>query len=280
MSASKVVNTSDGWREWKARYQIKPFTETVDEITRQALLELCPEKKVVLYFSTGKDSVAAWLTLREMGFEVVPVFRELIPNLSFYESVIAAYEKFFDTEIIKIPSAVQMSQLYANFGNQEEQNSITTIRLIENIKKLKTHKNNDDRILNTLGYNIGVVGTKGSDNLSRRVNFQMAGPFNAKNRCFSLCWRLASKAPLRMMVEAKCPIPKYYLWLGRSPELLFSAEFFFIKKYYPEDYEKILQYLPDIDVRVKDFECNPKPRILPVSKLMQEQYALTQERFV
>jgi hypothetical protein len=252
----------------------------VDDITRQALLELCPEKKVVLFFSTGKDSVAAWLTLREMGFEVVPVFRELVPNLSFYDSVIAAYEKFFDTEIIKVPSAAQMSQLYSNFGNQENNNSITTVRLVENIKKLRTHKNQDDYILNTLGCNIGVVGTKGSDNLSRRVNFQMAGCFNAKNRCFSLCWRLASKAPLRMMIEAKCPIPKYYLWLGRSPELLFSAEFAFIKKFYPEDWEKLLTYLPDIDVRVKDFEHNPKPRILPVSKLMQAQYKLTPELFV
>jgi tRNA(Ile)-lysidine synthase TilS/MesJ len=40
-------------------------------------------QKVLLAFSCGKDSLATWLQLRDDGFEVVPYFCYLIPDLGF-----------------------------------------------------------------------------------------------------------------------------------------------------------------------------------------------------
>jgi hypothetical protein len=128
-------------------------------------------------------------------------------------------------------------------------------------------------ILAQTGCNMSVIGVKGSDSLNRKTNFQMAGPYNAEQRMYSINWRLKKNAPLNIITEAKCPLPKYYLWLGRSPELLFDSEYAFIKKYYPEDWKIVLDYLPDAEVRVKNFEMDEKPRILPVMKMMKELHA-------
>lgn len=276
-----VVNASDGYRQWKARYNIKPFTDTVDDITREALEDLCPEKRVLLHHSTGKDSTAAWLTLRDMGFEVIPVFKEVIPNLSFIDSVIEAHEKFFETKIHRVPYAKYFTYLYEFYGDRCAQD---TLKLrenkykIENILNLESEFN--DAILTKFNVNVAIIGVKGSDNLSRRVNFQMNGPYNSKQRMYSLCWRLAKNAPLKLMLEARCPIPKYYLWLGRSPGLLFDSEYYFIKKYYPDDWHRICEYLLDAPLRAKNFEHDANPRILQVSKLMQQAYDLMPELFV
>ena len=264
----------------KARYVITPFTEVVDDVTRSVLEQLCPERKVVLHYSTGKDSLAAWLTLREMGFEVIPVYKEVIPNLEFLSKIISAHEKFFETEIHILPSDRQLTALYAQYGEQEEQNTKGLLTALNKAKKLNSRKNIDDWLLTHFGCGIAVTGTKGSDNLSRRTNFVMDGPYNAKRRTYSLCWRLSKNAPLRMLVEAKCAIPKYYLWLARSPEFLFDMEYSFIKEHYPDDWQIITTILPDAELRVKNFKFDDKARILAVPKIMREQYVLTQELFI
>jgi hypothetical protein len=57
---------------------------------------------VLLSFSRGKDSLAAWLHLRE-HFRIIPYHLEWIPGLSFVESSLAYYEDVFQTHIIRLP---------------------------------------------------------------------------------------------------------------------------------------------------------------------------------
>ena len=262
------------------RYNIKPFTETVDESTRLALEAMCPNKKVLLYFSTGKDSVAAWLTLREMNFEVVPIFEEIIPELSIFRAPIKAYEEYFGTEVFIAPSAKQFKDLYAVYGNQQEQNTIPLLDYAARIKKITRKREMTDWLLKKYNCDLAIIGTKASDGLNRRIHFIMHGPYNAKRRTFALVWRLANKAPWKLMIDAKCPIPRYYLWSACSPEFIFNSEFYFIQKYLPEDWKKILEYLPDADIKAYKFAHSKNNRIVPVSKLLLEQYKITPELFI
>ena len=39
-------------------------------------------RPVLLAFSCGKDSIAAWLAMRDMGIEVVPAYLYYVPGLS------------------------------------------------------------------------------------------------------------------------------------------------------------------------------------------------------
>lgn len=239
---------------------MKPFTETVDEITLKALEAICPEKRVVLHFSCGKDSLAAWITLKQNGYEVIPVYKEAIPGMAFIHETIAAYEKFFDTEVKIISNREQFYDLHNWYGATKTLSCIDT--KVELAAKGKIKSKIDDQILAITGCNLAIIGTKASDSLNRRTNFIMSGPYSAQKRTFALTWRLAKNAPLDIMIANNCPIPKFYLWLNRSPEFMFSSEYFFIKKYYPDDYDRIKKLLPEIDVRVKDFEMSDNPRLL------------------
>ncbi len=70
----------------------------------QLLTQLAQEgNPVLLAFSRGKDSIAAWLALREHGVEVVPYHLYSIPGLTFVDESLKVFEDFFDTKIIDLP---------------------------------------------------------------------------------------------------------------------------------------------------------------------------------
>jgi hypothetical protein len=165
---------------------------------------------------------------------------------------------------MKVSSREQFLDLHYWYGKTSTLKTIDA--KAELIAKGALKKDIDDQILAATGCNIAIVGTKASDSLNRRTNFIMSGPFNANKRTFALTWRLAKNAPLEIMINHNCPIPKFYLYLSRSPEFMFHAEYWFLKKYYPDDYERLKELLPDIDIRVKQFEHEDKPRILMPDK--------------
>lgn len=256
-----------------ARFDITG-TDRVDGTTFEALRRLAPNGRVLLQFSCGKDSIAAWLELRKAGFTVVPVFKEIIKDLGFITRCLAEYEKFFDTEILVIPHRKQFLSLWLNYGNtalaSRAEVDAATLHFASNAQMDRDRRNIVEYLLFENNCDVCVIGTKASDNLSRRVNFQVGGPYNANENTFALTWKLKRNAPIEIMLEEKCPIPGFYLWLGRSPELLFDAEFAFIQRYYPDDYARIRAVLPDIDVRVKKFEMSEKPRLLkPLKEVIE-----------
>ena len=59
---------------------------------------------VALSFSCGKDSIAAWLAMREYGIEIVPVYFWLVPDLEFVNEELAYFEDFFGTHIHRYPN--------------------------------------------------------------------------------------------------------------------------------------------------------------------------------
>jgi len=56
---------------------------------------------VILSFSNGKDSIAAWLVLRKYFPKIIPFYLYLIPDLEFVESGLTYYEDFFQTKILR-----------------------------------------------------------------------------------------------------------------------------------------------------------------------------------
>jgi hypothetical protein len=67
---------------------------TIDGLppSEQLLTELAAEgNPVLLGFSRGKDSLAAWLAMREHGIDVVPYHLYSIPGLRFVDDSIAFF---------------------------------------------------------------------------------------------------------------------------------------------------------------------------------------------
>ena len=71
--------------------------------TRAAIKADLAGRPCVLAFSAGKDSIAAWLALRELGIEVRPVYKFLVPGLAFVERSLAYYESHFGVPIARVP---------------------------------------------------------------------------------------------------------------------------------------------------------------------------------
>lgn len=60
-------------------------------------------RQVLLSFSCGKDSIAAWVALEEAGVEVVPVYLWYVPNLKFINDELAYFEEKFGKRIHRFP---------------------------------------------------------------------------------------------------------------------------------------------------------------------------------
>ena len=63
-------------------------------------------RPVLLAFSCGKDSIAAWLAMRDMGIEVVPAYLYYVPGLRFVDEELDYFEQKFQTRIKRYPHAV------------------------------------------------------------------------------------------------------------------------------------------------------------------------------
>jgi len=260
-----------------ARFDITG-TDEVDESTIEALRRLAPNGRVLLQFSCGKDSLAAWVTLVKHGFTVVPVYKEVIPDVGFVSRCIAEYERIFQTRVWKLPYKNLFRMLYEQYGPVTR--SLATEDVISAATPTEADRKRESEetmtaLMRQFDCEVRIIGTKASDNLSRRVNFQVQGPYNAKERLFALTWRLKRNAPFDIIMKTeingeRVPIPGFYLWLGRSPEWMFDSEYWLTRKYYPEDYDRVLRLLPEATIRTKRFECATKPRLLkPLASIVQ-----------
>ena len=81
---------------------------------------------VILAFSSGKDSVGAWLQLRRYFAHVVPFYLYLCPDLDFVENSLRYYEEFFGTRIIRLPHPATYNEL--NHGVFASPASLAVIR--------------------------------------------------------------------------------------------------------------------------------------------------------
>ena len=61
----------------------------------QVLRDELRGETVILAFSRGKDSVAAWLALREAGVEVLPYHMYLVPDLAFVDKSLSYFAEWF-----------------------------------------------------------------------------------------------------------------------------------------------------------------------------------------
>lgn len=253
-------------------------TDRVDDDTWRVLDSLCPSRRVLLQYSTGKDSCAAWFELQQRGYTVVPVFKEIFPGLSFIYDIIRAHEDFFKTEVHIVPNKISFYQRMRLFNDEndlarlgKEFKDDVLFQCISKSAIKRYRRLLVDTLLDEHDCDVSVIGTKASDSLHRRTHFTVDGPYLPSERLFSLVWRLKKSAPFDIMLAAGVPMPRYYLWLGRSPEILQPHEFSMIKKYYPDDYEKLCEWMPNLDSYTLSYELGGKMKhvLRPMKRIVE-----------
>lgn len=214
---------------------------------------------IILSFSTGKDSLAAWLLLREHFPNIIPVYKYSVPNLGFVERSLAYYERFFGTRIYRYPHPSFYRRLI-NLTFQAPENCA----IIEAAQlPLFSHEDLMERVRQDrkLPPDTPVaVGTRACDSPQRRMAFARQGPVNEKRLSFYPVWDLNKADVVELIRKAGVLLPAEYRIFGRSMDGIDFRFLYGIRQHWPEDYQRILDFFPLASLELFRYECAMKAK--------------------
>jgi hypothetical protein len=213
------------------------------------LREALRGQTVLLAFSRGKDSLAAWLALRDAGVNVIPYHLYLIPGLAWIDESLAYYEDWFGTKIINLPHP-SLYRWLANLMFQPPERC----RIIE-ATHIQVPSYADINTL--LRENFGLPadawvcdGVRAADSPNRRTAIASYGPVNQQIRTQKVVWDWRKQMVYDTINIAGVRLPPDYAWFQRSFDGLDRRFLGPIKKHVPEDYARILQWFPLADLEL------------------------------
>lgn len=201
---------------------------------------------VCLAFSCGKDSLAAWIALRDSGVTVVPAYMYYIPGLQFIEDQIRAYEDHFQVRIRQYPHPVLFQWLArAAFQTPERLPTLAAADVPE-----PSYGDMWDLIRGDLGLEGAWLadGVRAGDSIDRRTSLIKHGVMKPQKRKVSVIadWL---KGKVMGTIEAdKAPLSDDYKVFGRSFDGLDARFTAPLKRAYPADYERLREWFPLTDV--------------------------------
>lgn len=207
----------------------------------------------ILGFSTGKDSICAWLEMKKYFNRIVPVYMYLVPGLSFVEKSLAYYEDFFQTRIIRLPHP----SLYRQLNN-------LVFQAPENCKVIETANLPDfeyDEVYQIIREDwklpqntYAASGVRARDSLNRWAAIKKYGPLNEGRKSFMPVFDFNKAMLMDTLIASGVKLPVDYKLFGRSFDGIDERFLGPIKEYFPEDYQKILEFFPLADIELKKIE--------------------------
>lgn len=200
-------------------------------------------KPVALSFSCGKDSIAAWIALREYDIEVVPFYFWLAPDLQFVDEEIKYFEEVLETRIYRYPNPSFYRLINGCVDQPPER-----LRVIE-AAKLPTpdYPQMWDMILEEHGLDKDTWkadGVRAADSLVRRSSFTQHGVMKQNSHKVSPIADWLKAEVMEAIEGAGIKLPIDYEIFGRSFD---GIDYRFtepMRKYLPEDYERLRQWFP------------------------------------
>lgn len=226
------------------------FGFTSEDVIRE-VLGISP--RVLLSFSTGKDSIAAYLAIREAGFEdIQPFYLYQVPgNLEFIEESLSYYERtlFGGRRVIRMPHPY----LWAVMRNMIHQPP-ERVELIQFFDFAQIeHEEVQQFVLSDLGWPdtaMTAVGVRAADSQNRYAMFKRHGmriAVNVEKRKFYPVFDWNKERALSAIRKSGVRLPVDYRVFGRTFDG-FDARFLApMKQYFPNDYRRILEWVPMAD---------------------------------
>lgn len=206
---------------------------------------------VMLAFSGGKDSVAAWLALRDAGVtDIYPVFMYLIPGLSFVDKTMAKFEDFFGVHITQLPHPWLFDAINSN--QYQTPNRQATIEAAAMPHLTKNDVN--EFALEHLGLPRTVWrcdGVRAADSIARRTAFQKHGAMKNASRHVSPVWDWYKAEVKDYINAAGAPwADEEYAWYGRTFD---GIDYRFLEplaRNSPEDYQRVVDWFPLVGIEL------------------------------
>jgi 3'-phosphoadenosine 5'-phosphosulfate sulfotransferase (PAPS reductase)/FAD synthetase len=212
---------------------------------------------IILSFSCGKDSIAAWLELRKRKYafkRIIPVYMWLVPELEFVEESLAYYEQFFHTRIYRIPHP-SFYRWLNNFTFQAPERCHI-------IEEINFPQPNYDDLVGWLAEDLGykekpwmATGVRAADSPTRRAAITRYGAINERRRTFFPVWDWNKARLIEEINAAGVKLPVDYRLFGRSFDGIDRRFMEPLQEHYPSDYRRILQFFPLADIDIFRRKC-------------------------
>lgn len=212
------------------------------------------DRRVLLSFS-GKDSLAAWCYLLEHGFEPIPYWCYIVPGLSYDDEMIAYYENHFHTHIYRFLHPAGYS-LLRGLSYQPPDAAPAVLRL--DIPAGIDFAFIERQIIDALSLRpdtFTAVGIRAADNLMRNRLVHQMGPLGLKHRRYWWAvWDFSLDDTMGMIRRYGLKLSRAYSIWGSTGDILDYPILKIMKEKAPEDYQKVLQMFPMIDVEMFRYE--------------------------
>ncbi len=198
---------------------------------------------ILLAFSCGKDSIAAWLAVREHFDRVIPFYMYLVPGLRFVEESLTYFESFFGTPIIRMPHPSLYRMLNACVDQPPER-----LRIIE-AARLPEFEYDDVTALIVQDRGLPkstwiANGVRAADSPNRRAAINKYGPLNWKRQNFYPVWDMVKDELIALLDQHRIRLPVDYELFGRSFDGVDHRFLTPLKQHRPDDYATILEWFP------------------------------------
>lgn len=239
----------------------KAFTFTRDELMRD--IADITGGRILLAFSRGKDSIAAWLALRESGLfqEIIPYHMDLVPGLKWIAADLDYYEVWFGTRIIRLPHISfyrQMGELVFQPPHRED-----VIRELgfDRLTRL-SYRDVQEWLCEDLGWNPKTAwtaaGVRAADSPQRRIHIVKDKGKSHKHRQFYPCFDFLKKDVYEIIERYGVRLPRDYELFGRSFDGLDYRFVGPLKKHMPEEYERVKFWYPLVEAEILRHEGDGK----------------------
>jgi len=216
--------------------------------------------RILISFSTGKDSIGMSLALRDAGFEdIQPFYLYQIPgNLAFIEESLDYYERnlFNGIRIVRMPHpSIQRGLRKAIFQPPDRLGLITEI----DIQPYSSQDVADD-IIGWLGWPsdaLTAIGIRAADSQNRYSLFKRKGMAAAINVSAKKFYPIADWNKERLLDKIKAAglkLPVDYRLFGKTfdgTDLRFIAP---LREHFPADYQRVLDIEPFCDMEFFRYE--------------------------
>lgn len=215
---------------------------------------------VLLSFSRGKDSIAAWLQCRKFFRRIVPYHLYLVPGLGFVDESLRYFEEVFGQKILNLPHP-SLYRWLRNFVFQapERLAAIEAARLpvfdLADINALIREEMGLGKDVPT------AVGVRMCDSLVRRAAIRMYGAENrgGTQKAFYPIFDWNKARTMEAIMNAGIRLPRDYEMFGRSFDGIDRRFLRPLRDKCPEDFERVLEWFPLAEMELMDVR-DPKSK--------------------
>ncbi len=201
---------------------------------------------VLLAFSCGKDSIAAWIALEDAGIEVVPCYLYVVPHMQFVDDSIKYFERVFNKKIYQYPhpSAYEILNSYVSQAPQRipviYSASLITFSYEEMWKLIKED-------LNLPADTWVADGVRAADSIHRRASFVRYGVMKERSRKVSPIADWLKAEVMGAINSRGIELPVDYEMFGRSFDGIDARFIIPLKERFPEDFKLLLEWFPMLE---------------------------------